>query len=196
MRPLCTTSTPLANRGAASSSALTNIEDCEASTVTEPPSSQPRPCTVSGSRPLDDVMSAPSAASPSSTGCSGRCRAASSPSKLHVAGRERRDRRQETHDGAGQADVDGSRPDNRCRLDPPVLPSPSSIVVPSARSPATIKAVSRLRSGTADGRGRLRQRREDQRPVGHRLRPGHGDSRPHGCVRRPVPARAAACDRG
>ena len=38
-----------------------------------------------------------------------------------VAGRERGERRQEAHDGAGEADVDVSRADEGGRLHPPVF---------------------------------------------------------------------------
>ncbi len=137
---------PLAKRGAASSRAVTNCDDSEASRVTLPPISQPRPETVSGSPPVGEVIEVPRERRPSTTGFSGRSRARGSPSKW-------------TSPSASAAS--GSRK----RITVPALPtsivagpvsgpgvmtqvSPwSSMVTPRARSPATISSVSRLRSG-------------------------------------------------
>ena len=77
----CTT-TPWSNRAPASSSAETNCELAEASTVTAPPGRPPEPTTVNGSRPRpSSSIRAPRARRASSTGAIGRLRACGSPSK-------------------------------------------------------------------------------------------------------------------
>ena len=133
--------------GAASSRALTNCDDGEASRVTLPPSSQPRPCTVSGSRSEVAVTSAPRARRARTIGAERPRRA--------TAGRRRtgRRRRPARPPAAGSAS-----PSRRCRrrprpvraaapAPPATSPADSSTVVPSARSPAAISEVSRLTSG-------------------------------------------------
>ncbi len=144
--PTCRTSTASAQRGAASSRALTNWDDRLASITTLPPSSQPRPCTVSGSRSSVAVMSALRSRSARTTGASGRWRARGSPSKV-------------TSPCAKQATG------GRNRITVPALPtstvagpvigrgvtsqspSRSSTSMPRERSPPAISAVSRLTSG-------------------------------------------------
>ena len=80
--PSCTTVMPRSQRGPTSSSALTNCDDAEASMVTVPPASAPRPRTTKGSPPRPPSSTvAPRCWRAARTGPRGRWRARGSPSK-------------------------------------------------------------------------------------------------------------------
>ena len=102
---------PSSKRGAASSSPETSCDEPEASSVTVA-AAQRRRCraTVNGRQPRPpSSIDAPSARRAASSAPTGRSRARGSPSKCTAVGRQRRDRRQEPHHGAGVAHVDGQR---------------------------------------------------------------------------------------
>ena len=121
--------------GAASSRALTNCDDSEASRVTLPPSSQPRPCTVSGSRSVvGRRRRRRGRAAPSTIGASGRSCDARVAVEADVAVGQRGHRRQEAHHGPGVADVDVGGPGQRCRRRP-ASRRPSRRSVPIAAQP-------------------------------------------------------------
>ena len=145
--PTCRTSRASAQRGAARSSALTNCEDIDASRLTLPPSSQPRPCTVRGSRSWVAVTSAPRSRSARTTGASGRWWDRGSPSnRTSPAARVATGGRKRITVPAFPTSTDAGPTSGAgvtCHR-----PGASSITAPMARSPAAISEVSRLTSGS------------------------------------------------
>ena len=124
--------------------------------------------------------------SASSSGAMGRARACSSPSKVTAGSAQRRQRRNETQDRAGQAAVHariGAGLDSAARRVSSVHPRRHA--GPASRSAPIIRSVSRLRNASAEGRCalplRARQRREDQRAVGLGFRARDGHRRVHRC---------------
>src|SRR4051794_29126280 len=80
--PSCRTSTPSSYLAPASSSAEMNWLEAEASMITRPPRTRPRPSTLNGSTPRpSSSTTTPSPRRPRSTSCMGRDRACGSPSK-------------------------------------------------------------------------------------------------------------------
>jgi hypothetical protein len=152
--PTCRTVRPVRKRGAASSRALRNCEEADASSVTEPPSTAPPPRTVKGSSPRPpSSMSTPSWRSASSTGRIGRSRARRSPSNTvgPAASAATGGRKRITVPARPQSTVAGPR---RAPGDTSQPSSTSATSAPSAESPPAISWVSRARNGRRSRVGR------------------------------------------
>ena len=103
-------SRPRSNRGAESSRPDTNWLDADASISSSPPSTRPVPCTVNGRAPRrSSSRSTPSACSPSIDAAHRPAAGALVAVEGRRSERERRDRREEAHDRAGEAAVDRGR---------------------------------------------------------------------------------------
>ena len=168
------------NRAAASSRPDTNWLDADASTSTWPPRDATR--AVHRERQVPGLVvlldrARPARAAPRAPDPSAGPGRRSSPSNRTGSVGERGDRRQEAHDGPGEAAVDARAAAHRPRRDHPVG---AVLVDPRAQARAARRAmssVSRDRSAPRRRPGPVRERGEHEVPVGQGLRSGHVDER-------------------
>ena len=192
--PSWCTVTPSSKRAPESSRPETNCEDAEASRVTAPPRTDPRPWTVNGRPPRpSSSTSTPRVRSAPSTGAIGRCRACGSPSKRTGAVGQARHRRDEPHDVAGEAAVDLGAP-ARPR---PGVTTQSTSSTSSTRAPEGAQGP-RHEEGVARAQRRpqagdvVREGREHEVAVGEGLAAGEDDA----CVDGPGGGRCGPVSRG
>ena len=176
---------PRVRRAPASSSPETNCEEPEASMVTGAAGHDPVPLHRERQRPSSVDVGAEGAQRVEHRG-----HRALAGVRVAVEGHravgERGDRRQEPHDGAGQARVDRRRPRSGPGCTQPVGRSCVASIVDAegAQRAGHQQRVAAAQRAATSGRP-VGERGEDQCPVGHRLGPGQRD----GGVDRPVGGR-------